>query len=81
MNWLLLGMALFNLGSVVCMFYPRPVYRSHVFILTLYPFSLLGTELAWIWLPLQMVLASAFIYTGALSSATGLLGLGILLVT
>jgi acetyl esterase/lipase len=81
MNWLLLGMALFNLGSLVCMFYPRPVYRSHVFILVLYAFSLLGTELAWIWLLLQVVLASAFIYAGALGSATGLLGLGILLLT
>jgi acetyl esterase/lipase len=81
MSLLLFGLALFNLVSVVFMFYPRPVYRGQVFLIVLYAFSLLGTELAWIWLPLQVVLASAFIYAGALDSATGLLGLGILLLT
>jgi acetyl esterase/lipase len=81
MSWLLFGLALFNLGSVVLMFYPRPVYRSQAFVMILYVFSLPGTELAWIWLPLQVVLGSAFINAGALDSAIGLLGLGILLLT
>ena len=81
MSWLLFCLAIFNLGSVGLMLYPRPVYRGQVFVVVLYFFSLLGTELAWIWLPLQAVLASAFIYAGALDSATGLLGLVILLLT
>jgi acetyl esterase/lipase len=81
MNWLLFCLAIFNLGSVGFMLYPRPVYRGLAFTMVLYVFSLLGTELAWIWLPFQLALASVFIYAGALDSAIGLLGLVILVLT
>jgi acetyl esterase/lipase len=81
MSWFLFGLALFNLTSVLCMFHPRPVARGFTAMLAICWFSLLGTELAWAWLALQIGLALAFIAGGALDSAIGVLGLCILLLS
>ncbi len=81
MSWLLFGLGLFNLTSILCMFHPRPPARGYAGMLTVCWFSLLGTELAWMWLALQLCLASLFIIAGALDSAIGLLGLCLLLLS
>jgi acetyl esterase/lipase len=80
MEWLLLLLALFNLGSMITVFLPRAVPRKAV-PWAVFAFALLATELSWIWLPLQVVLAMLFISGGALDSAIGTLALLILLVT
>ena len=53
MDWLLAALALFNLVSMVTVFSPRAVTRRAV-PWALFGTALLATELAWIWLPLQL---------------------------
>lgn len=80
MDWLLFLLALFNLGSMITVFVPRAVPRRAV-PWALFGFALLATELAWIWLPLQLGLALLFISGGALDSGLGTLALLLLLVS
>ncbi len=68
-EWLL-GLALFNLASVGALFVPRARRRTRVPWL-LFGVSLLASELAWVWLPLQGSLALIFALGGALDSAVG----------
>ena len=75
MDWLLAALALFNLGSMYTVFVPRGVPRKAI-PWVLYGFAVLATELAWVWLPLQMSLAWLLALGGALDS-----GLGCLLYT
>ena len=56
MDWLLAALAIFNLVSMVMVFSPRAVSRKDV-PWAMFGTALLATELAWVWLPLQMLLA------------------------
>ena len=80
MDWLLAFLALFNLISMITVFSPRAVPRRAVPWAT-FGTALLATELAWIWLPLQALLAWLFCLGGALDSTLGNLALVVLLLT
>ena len=80
MDWLLAVLAIFNLVSMVTVFSPRAVPRRSA-PWVLFGTALLATELAWIWLPLQVLLACIFINAGALDSGLGLVSLLVLLGT
>ena len=80
MDWLLAALAVFNLVSMITVFSPRAVPRRAV-PWALFGTALLATELAWIWLPLQMLLAWLLVQGGALDSGLGILALLVLLVT
>ncbi len=80
MDWLLAALALFNLVSMVTVFSPRAVPRRAV-PWALFGTALLATELAWIWLPLQMFLAWLFTLGGALESGLGGVAMFILAVS
>lgn len=80
MDWLLVILALFNVISMITVFTPRAVPREAapwaVFIS-----ALLATELAWIWLPLQIVVASLLVLGGALDSLLGDLAMTLLAIS
>ena len=80
MDWLLAALALFNLISMVAVFWPRAVPRRAVPWVT-FGTALLATELSWIWLPLQVLLAWLLCEGGALDSGLGVLALLVLLGT
>ena len=80
MDWLLAALALFNLFSMVMVFSPRSVKRKDV-PWAMFGTALLATELAWIWLPLQIFIAWLLALGGALESGLGNLALFILAVT
>ncbi|MBP6681829.1 MAG: alpha/beta hydrolase [Halioglobus sp.] len=80
MDWLLAALAIFNLASMVTVFSPRAVPRKAA-PWALFGTALLATELAWIWLPLQIGLAWMLISAGALDSGLGVVALLILLGT
>jgi acetyl esterase/lipase len=80
MDWLLSALALFNLVSVLVMFAPRGISRKRV-PWAEFGISLLATELAWIWLPLQILLACLFCLGGALNSWLGGTALELLVLT
>ncbi len=80
MDWLLALLAIFNLVSMVTVFTPRAVPRRAV-PWAIFGTALLATEMAWIWLPLQVGLALLMILGGALDSALGSLALLVLLCT
>jgi acetyl esterase/lipase len=76
-DWLLAALALFNVISMITVFTPRGVRRHNV-PWTTFAFALLATELAWIWLPLQVLLAVLLVGNGALGSTAGQLSLLVL---
>ena len=80
MDWLLAALAIFNLASMVTVFSPRAVPRKAA-PWALFGTALLATELAWIWLPLQIGLAWMLISAGALDSGLGVVALLVLLGT
>ena len=80
MDWLLAALAIFNLVSMATVFSPRAVPRRSVPWAVFFT-ALLATELAWIWLPLQMLLAWILVSAGALESALGILALLVLIGT
>jgi acetyl esterase/lipase len=80
MDWLLAALAIFNLASMVTVFSPRAVPRRAA-PWALFGTALLATELAWIWLPLQIGLAWMLISAGALDSGLGVVALLVLLGT
>lgn len=80
MDWLLALLAIFNLVSMITVFTPRAVPRKAAPWAT-FGTALLATELAWIWLPLQVLLAVVFWQAGAAESALGGLALTVLVVT
>jgi acetyl esterase/lipase len=80
MDWLLAALALFNLVSMITVFSPRAVPRRIV-PWAVFATALLATELAWIWLPLQLLLTWLLVSAGALDSWLGLLALLVLLGT
>lgn len=80
MDWLLALLAIFNLVSMITVFSPRTVPRKAVPWAT-FGTALLATELAWIWLPLQALLACLFCLAGALDSSLGNIALVVLVIT
>jgi acetyl esterase/lipase len=80
MDWLLALLAIFNLISMITVFSPRAVPRKAV-PWAVFGTALMATELAWIWLPLQALLAWGFSLGGALDSGLGNLALFVLVVT
>tara|TARA_R110002110_G_scaffold205066_7_gene417038 strand:+ start:167890 stop:169182 length:1293 start_codon:yes stop_codon:yes gene_type:complete len=80
MDWLLAVLALFNLISMITVFSPRAVPRKAV-PWAVFVTALLATELAWIWLPLQALVAWLLWSGGATGSALGSLALFVLVVT
>jgi len=80
MDWLLAALAVFNLASMITVFSPRAVPRKAA-PWALFGTALLATELAWIWLPLQIGLAWLLISAGALDSGLGIVALLVLLGT
>ena len=80
MHWLLAALAIFNLVSMITVFVPRAVPRQAV-PWALFGFALMATELAWIWLPLQIGLSVLFSYSGGLEHWLGQAGLVVLLLT
>jgi acetyl esterase/lipase len=80
MDWLLALLAAFNLVSMITVFSPRAIPRKSVPWAT-FGTALLATELAWIWLPLQLLLVWLMIGGGALDSGLGVLALLVLLGT
>ena len=80
MDWLLAALAIFNLVSMWTVFSPRSVPRRAVPWAT-FGTALIATELAWVWLPLQMLLAWVLAGAGALDSTLGIFALLVLLGT
>jgi acetyl esterase/lipase len=80
MDWLLAALALFNVVSMITVFSPRAVPRRAV-PWALFGTALLATELAWIWLPLQVLLAWLFSLGGALDSVLGGIAMAVLAVS
>lgn len=80
MDWLLAALAIFNLVSMATVFSPRAVPRRSV-PWAVFGTALLATELAWIWLPLQSLLAWILVSAGALESLLGNVALLVLLAT
>ncbi len=70
MDWLLALLAIFNLVSMITVFSSRTKPRKGVPWLT-FGTALLATELAWIWLPFQALLAWGLTLGGALDSTLG----------
>jgi acetyl esterase/lipase len=80
MDWLLAALAVFNLVSMITVFSPRAVPRKAV-PWALFGTALLATELSWIWLPLQALLAWLLSLGGALDSGLGSFAMFVLAVT
>jgi acetyl esterase/lipase len=80
MDWLLAALAIFNLVSMVTVFSPRAVPRRSM-PWAVFGTALMATELAWIWLPLQLGLTWILISAGAMDSGLGVLALLVLLGT
>ncbi len=80
MDWLLAALAIFNLVSMATVFSPRAVPRRSV-PWAVFGTALLATELAWIWLPVQSLLAWILVSAGALESLLGNVALLVLLAT
>ncbi|MEM8660875.1 MAG: alpha/beta hydrolase [Pseudomonadota bacterium] len=78
MDWLLAALALFNLVSIITVFSARGVERLSP-PWALFITAALTIELAWIWLPLQIVITAILVYGGALHSGLGVVSLIILL--
>jgi hypothetical protein len=78
-TWLL-GLALFNAGAMAALLLPRTRRRDSAPWL-LFAISLLASELAWIWLPLQATLALFFSLGGALDSVVGQAALLVLVLS
>ena len=58
MDVLLALLALFNVFAMITVFVPR-TFPDSALPWLVFAFALLSTELAWLWLPLQAVLALA----------------------
>ena len=80
MDWLLFALAVFNLISMALVFVPRVVPRKSV-PFGIFAFALPATELAWIWLPLQITIAALLVWGGGLETGLGQFALLVLLLT
>lgn len=80
MDVLLALLALFNVFAMITVFVPR-TFPDSALPWLVFAFALLSTELAWLWLPLQAVLALACVAGGALDSTLGVIALLVLAVS
>ena len=80
MDWLLAALAIFNLISMLTVFSPRSVPRRSV-PWALFFTALIATELAWIWLPTQLMLSWLLVSAGALARGLGAVAMLILFCT
>lgn len=80
MDILLALLALFNLISMLAVFMPR-TFPDNPLPWFVFAFALLATELAWLWLPLQIGIALLLIAAGALHSTLGWIALLVLLAS
>ncbi len=70
MDWLLAALACFNIFSMVVAYNARDKVRdTPAWSQTAY--SLIATEMAWLWLPVQITLAATFYFLGAQESILG----------
>ncbi len=74
MDWLLACLAAFNVVSMIAIHLDRNAERFAP-PWTIFAYSLITTELAWLWLPVQSLLALLLVSMGALSSVLGVLAL------
>jgi acetyl esterase/lipase len=79
MDWLLAALALVNVLSMLAVFSSREVARKSV-PWALFGLSVLAIELAWIWLPLQVLLVALMSLAGALDSALGAVSMAVVAV-
>lgn len=79
MSILLFAMGLLNLITLWSFFQPRPIMLDGKLLLGVMTFSLMGSEMAWFWLAIQIPLSLIFIFFGALNSTLGDIGLLMLL--
>lgn len=77
MSWLLAFFVFVDIAFLTAVFVPRR-FALPVSPWVTFGFGLLGTELAWIWLPLQSVLFLVFALAGAGAGFAGSLGLSIM---
>ncbi|MFV8818901.1 alpha/beta hydrolase fold domain-containing protein [Haliea sp. E17] len=80
MDWILCCLAAFGLVSLYLSLQPRNVKRKAI-PWSVFGVSLLTTELAWLWLPLQILLSLLLVAGGALDSVIGKLSLLVLLLS
>ena len=80
MDWLLTLLAAFNVVSMYSVFSSRVSPRKNVPWIT-FGTALMATELAWIWLPLQALLAWLLSLGGATESGLGSLAMLILVIS
>ncbi len=74
MDWLLACLAAFNIVSMRAIYLDRNAERVEP-PWTLFAYSLITTELAWLWLPVQLLSALLLVSLGALSSVLGVIAL------
>lgn len=74
MDWILAALALFNIASMITTHLDRTSKRT-VPPWTVFAYSLIATELAWLWLPIQVSLALLLWSFGATESSLGSLSL------
>jgi acetyl esterase/lipase len=80
MDWLLAALAVFNVVSMFQAFKPRTFAADSAPWFT-FVFALPATELSWIWLPLQALIALLLVAGGALHSTLGTIALLVLFVS
>jgi acetyl esterase/lipase len=80
MDWLLALLAAFNAVSMITIYRDRHAERVEP-PWTLFAYSLITTELAWVWLPVQFLFALTLVSLGALSSALGVVALLVLVLS
>ena len=80
MDILLALLALFNVISMAAV-YSRRSFPDNSLPWVVFAFAVLASELAWIWLPLQAVVALLFVIGGALDSALGWIALVVLVLS
>lgn len=81
MDWLLLLLTVFNVISMYTAFCPRRFANNKVTPMLVFSFALLATELSWIWLPFQALLALLLVGLGALDSSLGRFSMLVLAVS
>jgi len=80
MDVLLALLALFNVLAMITVFMPR-TFPDSILPGLVFAFALLSTELAWLWLPLQVALALVCVAGGGLDSTLGGIALTVLAVS
>ncbi len=70
MAWILATLAAFNVSSMLVLHKNRLAPRMEI-PWTRFGYSLLTSELAWVWLPVQVLAALVLVASGALSSSLG----------